>query len=118
MNHTRARRALVVGSHDVNREVLRRLLRACGCEAVTAPSADGAEPHLASVDRVFIDLPPHGEGPERVARAIRERGLPVKVAVTTGCPERAALARAAPWRPDAVFTRPIEFHALIAWLRQ
>lgn len=118
MNQAVAGRALLVGYHDVGREVLRRLLRACGCEAVPVDGPHEAEAQLDGVDRVFIDLNDSARGTVRLLRTIRQRGLPVKVAVTTPSAGEASVAAASRWRPDVVFVKPLEFPALATWLKQ
>lgn len=118
MNQAVARRALIVGYRDVGREVLRRLLRACGCDAVPVDTPGGAEAQLGAVERVFIDLNDSDRSGVRLLRTIRQRGLPVKVAVTAPSAGEASIAAASRWRPDAVFVTPLEFPALATWLRQ
>ena len=118
MQQAVACRALIVGYHDVGREVLRRLLRACGCEAVPVETVGGAEAQLDAVDRVFIDLNDSDRSGARLLRTIRQRGLPVKVAVTAATAGEASVAAASRWRPDAVFVKPLEFPALVTWLRE
>ena len=118
MNQAVACRALIVGYRDVGREVLRRLLRACGCEAVPVDTVGSAEAQLDAVCRVFIDLNESDRSGVRLLRTIRQRGLPVKVAVTTPSAGEASVAAAPRWRPDAVFVKPLEFPALATWLRE
>ena len=110
-------RVLVVECHPVTREVLRRLLRACGCDAVAVDTAAGAEAQLNAVDRVFLDLHLPGGGGLELLRSIRRRGLAVKVAVTTASADRSAMARASELGADAVFSKPVEFSELAAWVR-
>ena len=112
-------RVLVVEDDPVTREVLRRLLRACGCEAVAVDTAAGAEAELDAVEWVFLDLHlPDGGGVE-LLRSVRRRGLPVKVAVTVATPsvDRVTNARALKLGADAVFPKPVEFAKLAAWVR-
>ena len=111
-------RVLVVEAHPVTREVLRRLLRACGCEAVAVDTAAAAEAELDAVHWVFLDLHLPGAGGVEMLRWIRRRSLPVKVAVTVATPAgRATLARALKLGADAVFPKPVEFEKLAAWAR-
>src|SRR5688500_2524871 len=74
-------RVLVVEEHPVTREVLRRLLRACGCEAVAGDTAAGAEAELGTVGWVVLDLHLAGGAGGELLRALRRRGLPVQLAV-------------------------------------
>lgn len=116
MDRAEARRALIVEDHGTTREVLRRLLRVCGYEADAVASVADAEKHLASADRVFLDLElADGNGIE-LLRRIRSQNLPARVAVTTGTSDGPLLAEVSELRPDAVFIKPIEFSKLVAWL--
>ena len=110
-------RVLVVEENPVTREVLRRLLRACGCEAVAVDTAAGAEAELDAADWVFLDL--HLPGGVELLRSIRRRGLPVKVAATVATPsnDRATTVRALRLGADAVFPKPVEFEKLAEWAR-
>lgn len=112
-------RVLVVEAHPVTREVLRRLLRACGCDALAVDTAAGAEAELDTVDWVFLDLHLPDGGVLELLRSIRCRGLPVKVAVTVATPsaDRATMTRALKLGADAVFPKPVEFARLSAWAR-
>lgn len=117
MGEGQVRRALIVEDHDVSREVLRRLLRACGWEAEGVDTVAGAEPRLASVDRVFLDLQLKDGNGCRLLRLIRERDLPIKVAITTGSADGVLMEEIGSLRPDAVFIKPVRFNELLEWLR-
>ena len=50
-------------------------------------------------------------------RRIRRDKLPIKVAVVTGLPEPTSHFDAARFPPDRVFKKPLDFAALVEWLR-
>jgi AmiR/NasT family two-component response regulator len=47
---------------------------------------------------------------------VRERHLPLRVAVHTGCSDTAVLKQVRALRPDALFMKPFDPARLIAWL--
>jgi CheY-like chemotaxis protein len=110
-------RALLVGYGDVHREVLRRLLRACDCEAHPVATPQEAEAHLGVADRLFIDYRPGDRHVARLLRTIRERDLSARVALTVSRDDEDALPLWSDWRPDAVFVKPLHFPSLAAWLK-
>ena len=110
-------RVLVVEGHPVTREVLRRLLRAWGCDAVAVDTSAGAEAELDAVGRVFLDLHLPGGGGVDLLQSIRRRGPTIKVAVTTLSADESAVARAARLGAETVFFKPVEFHQVAAWMR-
>lgn len=111
------RRALIVEDDPASREALRRLLRALEYEAEAVGTVAEAGPRLGSTDYLVLDLHlPDGSGVD-LLRQVRERGLRVRVAVTTGSADEALLATAAALRPDAVFRKPVDFGELLQWLR-
>ena len=111
-------RALLVGYGDVHREVMRRLLRACDCDAQPVATPAEAEAHLESADRLFLDYRPGDRHVARLLRIIRERDLPVRVALTVARDDEGSLPSRPDWRPDAVFVKPVHFPALAAWLKE
>ena len=65
---------------------------------------------------ILLDLMlPDGSGAE-VLRRVRERSLPVRVAVTTGTSEEHLLREVGHLRPDAVYRKPINLPAVEKWL--
>jgi DNA-binding NarL/FixJ family response regulator len=58
---------------------------------------------------------PDGSGIE-VLRAIRRRGLPIRVALLTG-DDQPLIAQAQTLRLDAMFVKPVDLRSLIDWLK-
>jgi DNA-binding response OmpR family regulator len=67
--------------------------------------------HVALLD---IDLP-DGRG-TTVLRWIREKGLPIRVAVYTGLIGAKAIVDACGAQPDAVFKKPVDLDRLLEWI--
>ena len=77
-------RAFIVEDDPASREALRRLLHALGYEAEAVGTLAEAGRYLDSAGYLFLDLHlPDGNG-NQLLRQIRERGLAIRVAVTTG----------------------------------
>ena len=118
IDRTKTGRAVVVDYHGASRELLCRLIRACGREASAVDTLTGAENELESVECVVLDVfLPDGSGLE-LLRTIRERELPIRVAVTTTSAEEHLLEEIERLRPDAVFVKPIDVPRLIQWLEE
>ena len=65
----------------------------------------------------FSDLAmPDGSGTS-ILRAVRGRGLPIKVAVVSGSDGLALYNEAARLNPDRFFQKPVDAIELMAWLR-
>jgi DNA-binding response OmpR family regulator len=79
-----------------------------------------AEALVALVNRpdfVVLDLHlPDGRGTQ-VLRAIRERGMTAKVAVTTGTIDASLIGAADRLRPDKFFQKPYRATELVKWIR-
>jgi DNA-binding response OmpR family regulator len=68
---------------------------------------------------ILLDLMLPDAGGIVVLKAIRRRGLRVRVALLTAAgPESPTVAEALRWKPDAVFHKPIMFPEIRAWLQQ
>jgi DNA-binding response OmpR family regulator len=66
---------------------------------------------------VILDLGlPDGSG-TNILQAIRNRGLPIKVAVVTGADGTAMHVEAARLKPDAFFLKPVDAIELVNWLK-
>ena len=72
---------------------------------------DRWQPHAAVVDVVLPDE--HGVA---LLHAIRERGLPMKIAIVTGLPDLDDHPEITRLQPDLVLTKPIDIFNLAGWL--
>ena len=116
MNLAGACRALVVEDHEFSREALHRLLLALGHHAEGSGTIAEAMGRLESVGCLFLDLNLSDGSGLHLLRHIRERRLPIRVAVTTGSPDEVALAEVRRLRPDGLFIKPLDFGELVRWL--
>jgi CheY-like chemotaxis protein len=67
-------------------------------------------------DAILLDLTlPDGPGLD-VLRRVRDRGLPCRVAVTTGTYDRELLAAVDLLRPERVFRKPFGLPQLKGWI--
>jgi DNA-binding response OmpR family regulator len=107
-------RIMVVEDDGPSRRSLERLFRLNGADVVTACSVEGALAELHwRPNWVVLDLHlPQGEG-EDILRAIRDRELPIRVAVVTGSADRARLVALQELEPDCVLIKPIQFSSLL-----
>lgn len=109
---------LVVEDEADTRDLLARLVRRLGGEAVTAATAQEA---LAGIllrrpARVLLDLMlPDVSGTE-VLRQIRDHGLPVRVAIATAVHDPLAFEDVGRLAPDAVFRKPLDLTLIRRWL--
>ena len=110
-------RTLVVEDHAVTHVSMRHVLAAAGYDVEAVGTLAEARKHLGAVQCLILDLElPDGRGTD-LLREIRQRGLPVKVAIVTGTADDALLAEARSLRPDALFIKPFRPDTLLAWLR-
>ena len=109
-------RALVVEDDALTHTSLRRVLEASGHEVEAVGTIAEAYPRLANSHCVILDLRlPDGCGID-LLRHIRERRLPVRVAVNTGCADDNLLREVRALYPDALFIKPFDPEVLLAWL--
>jgi CheY-like chemotaxis protein len=128
MEAAEGRRVLRVADHPGARRAVARLLRAAGHTVTEAPTvADAlrvlggtngdARPEVAVID---LELG-HGSGVDLLA-AIRGNGAAaIRVAFWTGSAHAGLLlngSRAIGLKPDAVFTKPDDVEALLAWIER
>ena len=107
-------RVLIVEDDDSTRRSLERLFLLNGAAVETATSVPAAMAKLAWEPHwIVLDLHLKWDDGEVVLRAVRERGLPVKVAVVTGSADRARLAALQQLRPECILVKPIQFSALL-----
>ena len=113
-------RVLVVEDDASSRRALVRLLSLRGFQTDFATTVGQAMEQLASAAPgcILLDLMlPDGNG-VALLDYIRQRDLPIRVAVTTGAGNWQTLLNATQSRPDAVFTKPIDFNLVVDWLSQ
>jgi len=110
-------RVLVVEDDPSSRRALVLLLRLKGFQTNVASTIREAIEQLQSNPGcLLLDLMlPDGNG-TTVLEYIRDRDLPIRVAVTTGAGNWQAMLESVPGRPDAVFTKPLDFEKLVGWL--
>ena len=109
-------RALVVEDDALTHASLRRMLEKSGHDVEAVGTVAEAYPRLADSRCLVLDLQlPDGSGIE-VLRYVRERRLPVRVAVNTGCADHTVLREVRALHPDALFIKPFNPEKLLAWL--
>ena len=112
-------RVLLVEDDPDTRHVMTLLLKQGGRDVRAAASVGEAVAHLRDElpTHILLDLMlPDAEGTV-LLRAVRNRNLPVRVALVTAAgPESRAVAEALRSKPDAVFHKPVTFAAVEAWL--
>jgi DNA-binding response OmpR family regulator len=96
---------------------LRRVLETSGHEVEAVGTVAEAYARLGHSRCIVLDLRlPDGCGID-LLRYVRERHLPVRVAVNTGCADNKLLNEVRALRPDALFIKPFDPEMLLAWLR-
>ena len=112
-------RVLVVEDDPESYQALSNILKHVGYETLTATTLAAAADLLTSDPRfVVLDLMlPDGNGKE-LLRDIRDRRLPIKVAVLTAASDPDLLQEVRALAPDALFGKPLDVPRLLAWLRQ
>jgi len=112
-------RVLVVEDDPESYQALSKILKHVGYEVLTAPTLAAGADLLASEPRfVVLDLMlPDGNGKE-LLRDIRDRRLPIKVAVLTAVSDPNLLEEVRQLGPEALFGKPVDVPRLLAWLRQ
>ena len=109
-------RALVVEDDAMTHTSLRRVLETSGYDVDAVGTIAEAYPRVAHFRCLVLDLClPDGSGID-LLRYIRERRLPVRVAVNTGCADRKLLDEVRSLHPDALFIKPFDPEKLLAWL--
>lgn len=109
-------RALVVEDDALTHATLRRVLERSGHPVDAVGTVAEAVRRLPSAECVVLDLRlPDGCGTD-VLRHVRERRLPVRVAVHTGCADPGLLKQVHDLQPDALFIKPFDPEELLKWL--
>ena len=111
-------RILVVEDDRSSRSALMALLRLSGFEALPAGTVlEGMQLLEKGPNCLILDLMlPDGNGSQILAY-IRQRNLPIRVAVTTGAIDWEKMLQSAGPPPDAVFPKPVDVRRLIDWLQ-
>ena len=109
-------RVLVVEDDPSSRRALTLLLQLKGFQATVASNvAEALQQLYWNPTCILLDLMlPDGNGAE-VLEHIRTRQLPIRVAVTTGASNWKTMLD--DLRPDALFTKPLDFNRIVEWLR-
>lgn len=108
---------LLVEDDPSTARALRAILERKGFVVVVAATlAAGLAALDARPDWMILDLMlPDGDGGDLLHR-VRERGLPVRVVVTTGSHDHDRLRRVDGLRPDALLGKPIRLQDLLGHL--
>jgi CheY-like chemotaxis protein len=112
-------RVLVVEDSPSSAGVLEAMLRHYGHKVEIAETlAEGLAKLEWEPGCILLDLKlPDGSGIE-VLRAVREKGLDIRVAVLTGSRDPELLDEVSALEPDEIFFKPIEANRVMEWLRQ
>jgi two-component system, LuxR family, response regulator FixJ len=112
-------RTLVVEDDRSSRLALVQVLKLSGFEVESAKTLAEAMAKLNGwlPECIVLDLMlPDGDG-SAVLAEIRARQLSIRVAVVTASSDADLLCNTAKLRPEAMFTKPIDLSALLAWLK-
>jgi len=112
-------RVLVVEDDPESYNALSKILKHVGYDTLGAATLAEAVSLLDQTPRfVVLDLLlPDGNGKD-LLKQIRDRQLPMKVAIITGSPGKAMLEETRLLNPDALFLKPLNVPRVLAWLRQ
>jgi DNA-binding response OmpR family regulator len=112
-------RVLVVEDDPESYNALSKILKHVGYDTLGAATLAEGIALLEKTPRfVILDLLlPDGNGKD-LLKQIRERKLPMKVAVITGTAGKAMLDETRLLGPDALFLKPLNVPRVLAWLRQ
>ena len=119
MNHLSAQRqfVLVVEDDPSTREVLCSILKMNGLRTAGAASlAEGIKALAFRPNFIALDLHlPDGMGTV-ILQYVRQRGLPISVAVATATTDEEYLTRVAALRPDRIIRKPYVLEDLLEWI--
>jgi DNA-binding NtrC family response regulator len=110
-------RVLVVEDDPSSRRALTLLLKLKGFEAIYAANlADAMRLIEEEPGSVLLDLMlPDGNG-STVLEHIRTNQLPIRVAITSGASNWQAMLGHGRLKPDAFFSKPLDFDRVVLWL--
>lgn len=111
-------RTLIVENDPDVRELLQRLLERFGYQTEVAGTvADGLAKLSWHPCCLLLDLSlPDGYG-TTLLRRVREQGLAIRVAVTTGVSEPAVIREARQLGPEAMIFKPLDLNRVLQFLR-
>jgi CheY-like chemotaxis protein len=111
---------LIVEDNADSAEVLSALMQNYGFDSACVGSAGEAIDYLqgALPENLILDLMLPDVSGTTVLQYIRERHLPIRVAVVTAASAARVAADAVTLDPDVLFIKPIDYPRLIAWLAQ
>lgn len=112
-------RVLVVEDDPESYNALSKILKHVGYDTLGAATLAEGITLLDQTPRfVVLDLLlPDGNGKD-LLKQIRDRQLPMKVAIITGTADKAMLEETRLLKPDALFLKPLNVPRVLAWLRQ
>jgi DNA-binding response OmpR family regulator len=111
-------RILLIEDDMTSHAALVRVLKQMDYHVHSATTLREGMSHLSSApDCAILDLMlPDGNGVAALVE-IRERKLPIKVAVTTGASDPEMLKAVAKLAPEKIFMKPVDIPELLGWLR-
>lgn len=113
-------RTLIVDDDPDASEAIALVLQREGFETETATTVGEALVKIESgypPSVVILDLRLPDASGSLVLRRIRRGDLPVKVAIVSGVPDLNRYPDLVRYPPDKVFSKPLDFRALVDWLR-
>ena len=113
-----SRSILVVEDNGPMRNLLAFVCQRNGLRVATAGTvAEGMAKLKLLPDLLVLDLDlPDGSGAE-ILRRVRERGMPVRVAVITALAQPTLMDAVLKMQPDRFLPKPFDLKDLVAWLR-
>ena len=109
---------LIVEDHDDSRNMLARLLGRYGYQICTAATVAEGLARLDGQHCAILDVNlPDGLGTVILAR-IRSESRATRVAILTATSDPRTLNEVGSLQPDRIFHKPLNFDALLAWLRR
>ena len=115
---SRSQRLLIVEDDAATRFALSRILSFSGYHVTTAATLASALLKCDEHTCVLLDLHlPDGLGLE-VLRRIREKRPHTRVAICSAAHDLELRRKVEQYHPDAIFIKPIDLDALLAWVRE